>query len=211
MNTGTVVNLDTIVSDRLNALFVAQAARPPTLDDIDPSQLTPLQRALLVTDGTVTRLIEAYTFSPVEVVPLREAERVLDIEHAWLELPIGDSVVTREVVLQTPTTDTQAPKIHAYAISQVVYQRLPSSVIEGLKLSAGGLGALLQRTIWETRRDLLWWGVERATDLPDAIGHLKSQPFLSRTYRIVAKKDPLMLITEKFPLDASTLDNYGEF
>ena len=205
MNTDTNVNSDAIVSDRLNALFVAQAARPSTLEDIEPSRLTPLQRALLVTDGTVTRLIEAYTFSPVEVMPLRETKRTLDVEHAWLELPIGDPVVTREVVLQTPATDTQAPQIHAYAISHIVCQRLPSSVVEGLKSGIGGLGALLQKTIWETRRDLLWCGVERATDLPDAIGYLESKPFLSRTYRVVAKKEPLMLITEKFPLDEFSL------
>lgn len=205
MHTSTIPFSDTIISERLNKLFVAQAARPATLDDIKPSRLTPFQRALLVTDGTVTHLIEAYTLSPIEVVPLREAEQTLDIEHAWLELPIDDPVVTREVVLQTPTTDAQAPKIHAYAISHIVYQRLPQSVVDGLKLRTGGLGTLLQKTIWETRRDLLWWGVERAVDLPDAIGHLESKAFLSRTYRIVAKSDPLMLITEKFPLDESSL------
>ena len=205
MDTSTIAGSDTIISERLNKLFVAQAARPPTLDAIRPSRLTPFQRALLVTDGTVTHLIEAYTLSPVEVVPLRETEQALGIEHAWLELPIGDPVVTREVVLQTPTTDTQLPKIHAYAISHIIYERLPSSVVDGLKSGTKGLGALLQRTIWETRRDLLWWGVERAASLPDAIGHLESKPFLSRTYRVVAKKDPLMLITEKFPLDESSL------
>ncbi|MCY3552264.1 MAG: chorismate pyruvate-lyase family protein [Candidatus Poribacteria bacterium] len=207
MGKSTIGNSDAIISERLNKLFVAQAARPLTLDDIKPSRLTPFQRALLVTDGTVTHLIEAYTFSPVEVVPLRETEQALGIEYAWLELPIGDPVVTREVVLQTPTTDTRAPKIHAYAISHLIYERLPNSVVEGLKSRAGGLGALLQRTIWETRRDLLWWGVERAVGLPDAIGHLESKPFLSRTYRVVAKKDPLMFITEKFPLDESSLED----
>ncbi|MDE0469365.1 MAG: chorismate pyruvate-lyase family protein [Candidatus Poribacteria bacterium] len=207
MGTSTIGNSDAIISERLNKLFVAQAARPPTLDDIKPSRLTPFQRALLVTDGTVTHLIEAYMFSPVEVVPLRETEQALGIEYAWLELPIGDPVVTREVVLQTPATDTRAPKIHAYAISHLIYERLPNSVVEGLKSRAGGLGALLQRTIWETRRDLLWWGVERAVGLPDAIGHLESKLFLSRTYRVVAKKDPLMFITEKFPLDESSLED----
>ena len=207
MDTSTIAGSDTIISERLNKLFVAQAARPPILDDIRPSRLTPFQRSLLVTDGTVTHLIEAYMFSPVEVVPLRETEQALDIEYTWLELPIGDPVVTREVVLQTPAADTQAPKIHAYAISHLIYERLPNSVVEGLKSRAGGLGALLQRTIWETRRDLLWWGVERAVGLPDAIGHLESKLFLSRTYRVVAKKDPLMFITEKFPLDESSLED----
>lgn len=207
MDTSTIAGSDTIISERLNKLFVAQAARPPILEDIRPSRLTPFQRALLVTDGTVTHLIEAYMFSPVEVVPLRETEQALGIEYAWLELPIGDPVVTREVVLQTPATDTQTPKIHAYAISHLIYERLPNSVVEGLKSRTGGLGALLQRTIWETRRDLLWWGVERAVGLPDAIAHLESKLFLSRTYRVVAKKDPLMLITEKFPLDAPSLED----
>ena len=207
MNISTIAGSDTIISERLNKLFVAQAARPPTLSDIKPARLTPFQRALLVTDGTVTHLIEAYTFSPVEVVPLQETEQASGIEHAWLELPVSDPVVTREVVLQTPATDTQALKIHAYAISHIVYQRLPSSVVDGLKSRTGGLGTLLQRTIWETRRDLLWWGVEQATGLPDAIGHLESKSFLSRTYRVVAKKDPLMLITEKFPLDDSLLES----
>ncbi len=207
MNTSTIADSDTIINERLNKLFVAQAARPPTLDDIKPSRLTPFQRALLVTDGTVTHLIEAYTFSPIEVVPLRETEQALGIEYAWLELPIGDPVVTREIVLQTHATDTQAPKTHAYAISHIVYERLPSSVVAGLKSRTGGLGVLLQRTTWETRRDLLWWGLERAVGLPDAIGHLESKPFLSRTYRVVAKKDPLMIITEKFPLDESSLED----
>lgn len=207
MDTSTIPDSDTIISERLNKRFVAQTARPPTLEDIKPARLTPFQRALLVTDGTVTPLIEAYTFSPVEVVLLRETEQALDMEYAWLELPIGSSVVTREVVLQTPTTDTQLPKIHAYAISHIVYERLPSSVVEGLKSRTGGLGVLLQRTVWETRRDLLWWGVERTVGLPDAIGHLESKLFLSRTYRVVAKKDPLMFITEKFPFDAFSLED----
>ena len=207
MHTHTI-DSDTLVKNRLNALFTAQAARPIVLKDIALKQLTPFQRGLLVTDGTVTRLIEAYTLSPVEVVPLRETKRTLDVGHAsWLELPIDERVVTREVVLQTPVIKGQTPKIHVYAISHVVYQRLPKSVVDGLESRAGGLGALLQRTVWETRRDLLWWGVERATDFPSAIKHLERKPFLSRTYRIVANKDPLMLITEKFPLDELVLEN----
>ena len=49
-------------------LFVAQFAKPSDLEEMNLSQLTPFQRALLTIDGTVTQLIEAYTFSPVEVV-----------------------------------------------------------------------------------------------------------------------------------------------
>ena len=153
MQTNTSVNSSVLVSERLNTLFVAQAARPTTLKDIELEQLTPFQRGLMVTDGTVTRLIEAYSLSPVEVVPLEAKKQRLGIGLAsWLELPIDEQVITREAVLQTPVIDGPAPKIHAYAISHIVYERLPSSVVDGLESRAGGLGALLQRTIWETRR-----------------------------------------------------------
>ena len=39
-----------------------------------------------------------------------------------------------------------------------------------------GLGRLLRHSGLETRRDLLWWGLQRPKHLPDAIGHLTRQP-----------------------------------
>ena len=56
-------------------LFVAQFAKPSDLEEINLSQLTPFQRALLVTDGTVTQFIEAYTLSTVEVVLLHQRHK----------------------------------------------------------------------------------------------------------------------------------------
>ncbi len=194
-------NLDTFVNKRVKELFVAQSNRPAALKDISLSRLTPFHRALLVADGTVTRFIEAYKLSPVQVVLLYQARRTLHNKHFWLDLPTGGNIIAREVVLQTPSTENQTPKIHAYAVSQIVHERLPQSVVEGLEAGIKGLGTLLQLHQLETRRDLLWWGVEQATGLPSSIAHFEGQPFLSRTYRIVSNGHPLMLITEKFPLD----------
>ena len=201
MKTDSPANLDTFVNTRVKELFVAQSNRPAALKDINITRLTPYQRALLVTDGTVTRFIEAYKFSPVQVVLLYQAKRTLHNKHFWLELPIGGNIIAREVVLQTPSTENQTPKIHAYAVSQIVYERLPRSVLEGLEAGIEGLGSLLQHSQLETRRDLLWWGIERVTGLPSSIAHFEGKPFLSRTYRVVANENPLMLITEKFPVD----------
>lgn len=203
MKTYPLSNLDTFVNTRVKELFVAQPNRPAALKDINLTRLTPFQRALLVTDGTVTRFIEAYKFSPVQVILLFQARRTLHNKHFWLELPTGGNIIAREVILQTPSTDNQTPKIHAYAVSQIVYERLPQNVVEGLEAGIEGLGALLQHSHLETRRDLLWWGVERATGLPSSIAHFEGKPLLSRTYRILANENPLMLITEKFPLDDS--------
>ena len=59
---------------------------------------------------------------------------------------------------------------------------------------------MLWRSGLETRRELLWCGIEILTNLPSAVAHLEGKTFISRTYRVFANREPLMLITEKFPL-----------
>ena len=203
MNTNSLSKLDKLIHSRVKELFIAQPDRPAALKDISLNRLSPFQRALLVADGTVTRFIEAYKLTPVEVVLLYQARRTLHNEHSWLKLQDGGNIIAREVVLQTPCTEYQTPNVHAYAVSQIVYERLPKSVVDGLEAGIDGLGSLLHKSHLETRRDLLWWGIERATGLPSSLAHFEGKPLLSRTYRIVADGDPLMLITEKFPLDDS--------
>ncbi len=203
MNIDSSSNLNIFVNKRVKELFVAQSHKPAALKDISLSRLTPFHRALLVADGTVTRFIEAYKLSPVQVVLLFQARRTLHNKHFWLDLPTGGNIIAREVVLQTPSTENQTPKIHAYAVSQIVHERLPQTVVEGLEAGIEGLGSLLQHSHLETCRDLLWWGIEQATGLPSSIAHFEGKLLLSRTYRIVANGNPLMLITEKFPLSDS--------
>ena len=203
MNTDSISKPDSFENKRVKELFVAQAKRPAVLKDISLTRLSPFHRALLVTDGTVTRFIESYQLTPIQVVLLYQARRKLHNQHTWLEMPTGGNIIAREVVLQTPSTDNQTPKIHAYAVSQIVHERLPQSVVDGLDAGINGLGVLLHQSQLETRRDLLWWGVERVTGLPSTIAYYEGTPFLSRTYRVVADRKPLMLITEKFPLNVS--------
>lgn len=201
MKINTLSKLNISVKKSVKELFIAQSDRPAALNDISLHRLKPYQRALLVADGTVTRFLEAYKLTPVEVILLYQARRTLHNEHNWLALPTGGNIIAREVVLQSPSTEFQTPRIHAYAVSQIVYERLPESVVKGVDAGIDGLGVLLKHSRLETRRDLLWWGIERATGLPSSIAYYEGQPFLCRTYRIVSNGNPLMLITEKFPLD----------
>jgi chorismate-pyruvate lyase len=182
-------------------LFVAQFAKPSDLEEINLSQLTPFQRALLVTDGTVTRFIEAYTLSTVEVVLLNQETQILPTNHVWLEVAKGTRVIARQVILQTRQRAGQQPTVHTYATSLIVPNRTSPVIREGLTLEGKGLGQLLQRSGLETRRDLLWWGLKRPDDLPETLLHLQGEPFLSRTYRIVAEGRPIMLINEQFPFN----------
>ena len=200
MKTDTIAQSGAFVNTRMKALFVAQEDKPTTLKEINLARLTPFQRGLLVTDGTVTRFVEAYTLAPVEVALLQQAKQTLPTEHTWLQLPAGAEVISRQVVLQTHSQEESSPTIHTYADSLIVLQRLPTSILNGLKSDKQGLGGLLQCSGLETRRELLWCGIEVLTDLPSAIAHLEGEKFISRTYRVFANQKPLMLINEKFPL-----------
>lgn len=200
MQTDPIFNSTTFVDTRVKNIFVAQTERPAMSKELNIARLTPFQRGLLITDGTVTRLIEAYTLAPVEVVLLHQAKQTLCTEHTWLELPAGAPVIARQVVLQTSSIGNDTPKIQAYATSLIVPQHLPKGILDGLGSDPAGLGGILQNSGLETRRELLWCCCETARDLPKAIAHLEGEPLLSRTYRVFANKKPIMLITEKFPL-----------
>ena len=205
MQIDPIFNSTNFVDTRVKNIFIAQAAKPTTSREINIAQLTPFQRALIVTDGTVTRLLEAYTLAPVEVRLLHQAEQTLCTEHIWLELPAGAHVIAREVLLQTPATGNYTPKTQAYATSLIVPQHLPKGIMDELESDPAGLGGILQNSGLETRRELLWFCRETARDLPQDIAHLEGEPLLSRTYRVLANKKPIMLITEKFPLREKAL------
>ena len=200
MKTDTIKQSETFVHTRMKALFTAQENSPATLKKINLARLTPFQRGLLVTDGTVTRLIEAYTFLPVEVVLLQQTKQILDTEHIWLKLPAGEEVISRQVILQTHSQEEPSPTIYTYADSLIVPQRLPQSLLNELESDKQGLGGLLRHSGLETRRELLWCGMEILSDLPPVIEDLDGETFISRTYRVFSNQEPLMLINEKFPL-----------
>ncbi len=184
----------------IKTLFVAQDAKPEKIKEINLARLSPFQRGLLVTDGTVTRFIETYTLAPVEVVLLQQTKQTLSTKHRWLQLPAGENIISRQVVLQSHSQNISSPIIHTYATSLIVPQRLPKSLLDGLTSDKQGLGGLLRRSGLETRRELLWCGIETLGNLPPAVAHLEGETFISRAYRVFANREPLMLINEKFPL-----------
>ena len=200
MKNHTIAQSGTFINTRMKTLFVAQDDKPATLKKINLARLTPFQRGLLVTDGTVTQFIEAYTLMPVEVTLLQQTKQTLSIENTWLQLPAGAEIISRQVVLQSHLQEEKSPIIHTYANSLIVPQRLPESILSGLESDKQGLGGLLRQSRLETRRELLWCGLEHLTDLPSAIVHLEGQTFISRAYRVLTDQGPLMLINEKFPL-----------
>jgi len=187
--------------DPLIDLPMAQAAKPAELGPVNLRTLTPFQRALLVIDGTVTKFIEAYTMEPIEVLRLAQQDIPLEEDLRWLEARSGTLVAAREAVLRGRYSHT----FYAYARSWIVSERLSSEAAKRIEVDGEGLGRILNDQETETRREVLWYGRERTTDVPEMVLRSTGGEFISRTYRIIARKQPIMLITERFPLATDEL------
>ena len=183
-------------------LFLAQDRRPTRLAAVLPAQLSPLQRVLLVIDGTVTTFLEAWALEPVIVTPLFQRTTILPsgllsaaTAGEWLEAPAGTPVLERSVML----TGARSHSLFAFAESVICTQRLPAPMREGLLTGGRSLGQLLLTPGFESRREALWYGRERVAGLPPEVAARTDGDFLTRTYRVSAASHPLMLITERFP------------
>ena len=94
---------------------------------------------------------------------------------------------------------------HAYAVSLLAPQRLPPTLLRDLAVEPAGIGRVLLNSQIETRREILWYGRERLAHLPETIEQYTGNNFISRTYRIMAHGQPVMLISEKFPFACPTI------
>jgi len=184
------------IFDPLAQIFIAQDQRPRHLEDVNLRTLDPVERALLVIDGTVTRFLEAYRMEPIDVVTLGQTEESLKKDHKWLELSQGHKVVSRRVLLRGRHSD----RVYASAASLVDPERLKEAVKDKIGNMPKGLGRMLLSGRTEQYRELLWYGKEPPTDLPGDMRTLSSEYCLMRTYRIIVQGKPAMMITEWFEL-----------
>ena len=187
--------------DPLANIFVAQEHRPGNLKDLNLRTLSAVERALLVIDGTVTRFLEAYMMEPIDIIRLGETRERLIRPHVWLELPKGESVVSRRVLLRGKYSD----HVYASAASLVVPYRVKNAVQPVDGRIPEGLGRMLLNGSTEQYRELLWYGKEIANDLPGEMRTLDSESAMARTYRIIVQGKPTMMITEWFELGSEVL------
>lgn len=162
---------------------------------LDMRDLSLFHRALLVTDGTVTKLLEACLREPVHAVKLSQEWVKARTKIPCLAVRKGEEVILRRVLLVGLTSQST----YGYAESVLVPQRLGPQFVEELEKAGRDLGRVIRQSRLETYREVLRCGRELAKDLGGYF-HLASTDYvLSRTYRILAMGQPVMLITEKFP------------
>jgi long-chain acyl-CoA synthetase len=159
------------------------------------SMLAPFLRVLLVTDGTVTRTLEAYFGEPIDVDVLSHAEVGSERSYPDIDVAIGDPIVRRCVTLRGRITRT----IYAFAESVVVTRGMPEEVGRKLIEERKGIGELLGDSRLETYRELLSVGRTQAAEWALHLGVEKSASVLVRSYRIFSAGSASIAIQEVFP------------
>lgn len=151
--------------------------------------LSVLQKVLLITDGTVTQLLEIYT---------REKITVQKLEHSLVTgAPSSLSVTATEPVLSRRILLRGSARPYMYARSWLVPSRMPRGMQEAILQTDTPIGQLWKAARLETFREIIDFRRERDSEVSALFG--VDSELLSRTYLISAGGMPLGLITEKFP------------
>ncbi|QGU33265.1 chorismate--pyruvate lyase family protein [Thermochromatium tepidum] len=152
------------------------------------SRLPPFLRALLVTDGTVTKILEAYFWEPVIVETLEQRFEDALEPVPWLGVEPGDSCLIRDAQLR----GADSGRCFAEAFSMIRAQLIPPDFRQRLIDREIGIGVLIRDSGLESYREVLDVGLDRTAS---------GETTVFRTYRIIIEHRPVILITEYFPLD----------
>jgi chorismate-pyruvate lyase len=162
---------------------------------VDPRRLSSFQRILLTMDGTVTEILEAQVWESIRIVKLFQKFLETDRAIPYLEIEPLAQVLVRKVILRGKWSHQN----YIYAESILVPERLPESLRDGLLNTKKPIGQLMLEARTETFREILSCGLEAAGELGDYFDIEPAANLVSRTYRVIAERKPIMLITEKFP------------
>ena len=154
-----------------------------------------LQRLMLVTDGRITDIVQAYSGETLEAVKLYQKMIICDAKFSALKLDQEQQVVERSIVLQGTKTKTN----YLYADSYLVLDRLDTHLRNELIFSSQPIGKLLRENKIETYREIIDCGIEPADSLTQYFDIEPGTEIIYRTYQVLVAGYPIMLITEKFP------------
>ena len=164
-------------------------------NQIDFSSLSPFQKILLIADGTLTNILEAFLNEPIGVVKLSEKIVSITENIQPLEIKVGTEVIERQILLQ----GKRSRRNWLYADSIIVLELVEEKFREKLIKSHTPIGKLWVKHKTETFKEIVTYALEPAGYLSDYFNIIKEDKLLSRTYRVFSNRQPVMMITEKFP------------
>ncbi len=185
----------TVIPDPTAPGQVSTEGGGPWWDPGEHADLSLVQKILLATDGTVTRILEACAGETMQLVKLSQAVVPWTSADPALGVSEGEEVISRRILLQ----GEESGRTYLYAESLIVPGRLHPRLRHGLFHSDAPIGWLLWHNRIETVRELLRWGVGPADTCAPYFQIDSAEPVVSRTYRVISQRQPIMLITERFP------------
>lgn len=162
---------------------------------IDPAKLSTFQRILLTTDGTLTEILEAYLFEKIQIIKLFEELITTTQDILPLKVQAGNEIIDRKILL----TGKISRRNLIYAESVIVPDRLDEKFKDRLIKSQEPIGRLWLEHKLETFKEIIDSGKEPAADLADYFKIKREDKLLYRTYRVFSNRQPIIMITEKFP------------
>ena len=162
--------------------------------------MSQVQKILMTTDGSVTRLLEAFTSAEIGIVTLsQETVSSAGPESDALGIKPGELVNHR--VVEIRRNDTGKVLIHATSFTPL--SRLEPEWRQDLVRADIPIGKILAVHKIEARRELLDVGLEPAGEkMAGIFGIAAGDLLLMREYRIIHHGLPLIDIHEKFPLQS---------
>jgi beta-ribofuranosylaminobenzene 5'-phosphate synthase len=163
-------------------------------------RLSPVQKILLSTDGSVTQMLEVITGSPVRLETRSQHVEPADAETAGvLQCREGEDVNHRVVTIRRDPSG----EVLLTAVSYALVARLPPEFREDLMRADIPIGKILLRHRIEARREIREIRANPADPgTAGILGILRGEPVLSRRYEIIHRGAPLLSIREAFPYHA---------
>jgi beta-ribofuranosylaminobenzene 5'-phosphate synthase len=159
--------------------------------------LSPVQKILLGTDGSVTQLLEAVTGKQI-VITTRVQEIIsADPEIAQKLGVLAGSHVNHRVV---EIKNNDSGEVLIYAISYTPIDRLPHEFRQDLLRADIPIGKIIKQHRIEARREILTAEVRPASgEAAEIFKMFRNEPLLCREYQIIHGGLPLIVIQEQFP------------
>jgi chorismate-pyruvate lyase len=164
-------------------------------DVMDMEALPPFLRTLLVTDGTVTKSLEAYFWENIKVEKLSQEQCWLTQELPAIEAKIGERVLKRDVLLRGCSSND----IYVYATSYLLTDMLDEEIKKALVEGKIGIGELLREIGLETYREIVDFGREVYQTNQEGSENPELLEVIYRIYVINISGKPAIQITERFP------------
>ena len=161
---------------------------------LDAAKLTPLQRILLITDGTLTEILEAHYLERIELVKLSERLLARDAMSALLAMGEGERILERRINLR----GAQSGTLYVYAESRILVDRIDPSFQTELLETNMPLGRLWLNHRLETFKELVSLDCRPARELGAHLACAEDAPVLGRTYDVFAARRLVMRIAEYF-------------